>query len=439
MISNNKIFDLNQFDKIEDIIFIDEPILTHYKRGQKHFLLYLVDTLIKSDIYIFIEVEKEIIYKYLTKSISLRNIILRNENIGYLIEQDFKGNIENLHILQEKLIDEDYLPLEDSFLQYEPTINSYYYNFIEEFKNKSYLSSLRKDAFYLKFKPNNDKYADTIGLNELANNLISNLSKSFKNFLEADFYHTFKEKKTNKKQLNKIFKKLLPDLDLRMVDLRFGSFEVGLAVDEIMKTPIEDKKIKEWAVNVGYKYKDIVLDEDYDKENVDEILNSYSVDERKKIFGPIFKITENPNYSLQIKASKSANYSTIKLSDKSDIERIIPQEIVNNIEPGKDYQIVQFTTLVDKNDSKKSIQIENTLFNSTDNTDVILTNKDFEKYGYEVYFEISIPLNIKAEKNTIILTARYDDENFEVIYHSDKIADGLKKITSNIYEYILNK
>lgn len=440
MMKSKKIFDFNHFEKIEDIIFLDEPILTHFKRNEKHFLLYLVDTLEDSDNYIMLEVEEEIIFQYLTKRISLRSLILENKNIGYFIKQDFNGKVLEVNLIDSKVIDDDYLPLEDSFLEYEPSEESYYYNFIKEFESKSYLASLRQNAFYLKFTPNNTKYSDTIGLNELATHLLSNLSKSFKNFLKADFFVTFKEIETDKIKLQKIFRKLLPDLDLRMVDLKYGSFEVGLAIDKIMKNSIQNKEVKKWAVEVGYKYKNIVLDDDYDNKTVNHILKFYNEDDRKKIFNPIFKITENPNYSLQIKDSKKEMYSTIRIKDKSVINKIIPQlSEVKKIEDNKDYQIVQVTTLIDKNNTNSIIKLENTLFNSMDKTDILLTNIDFKKYGYYVKNDISIPLNIKAEKNTIVLTALYDELEFRVVYHSDKIAEGIKKVTSNIFEYISNK
>ena len=121
MKKNKKILDLNQFERIEDIIFIDEPILTHYKRNDKHFLFYLVDTLENCDNYLILEVEEESIYQYLTKKLSLRDLILENQNIGYFLEQDFNGNILNLDVIQTNFIDENYLPLEDSFLQYQPS------------------------------------------------------------------------------------------------------------------------------------------------------------------------------------------------------------------------------------------------------------------------------------------------------------------------------
>ena len=50
-------FNLNQFRKIEDIIYLDEPILTHLIKNNKHFLLYLVDTLEIKDVFLLFELE----------------------------------------------------------------------------------------------------------------------------------------------------------------------------------------------------------------------------------------------------------------------------------------------------------------------------------------------------------------------------------------------
>lgn len=439
--NNNKILlNLEEFKKIEDIIFLDEPILTHLKRNDKHFLQYLVDTVGTSDFYLLLEVEESTIYEYLTKLITLKKLILENRNISFIIEQDFDGNVLNVEITQSNLIDDSYLPTDKSFIEYEPTEQSYYFEFIEEFKAKTYLASLRNEAFYIKFAPNSSKYSDTIGLNELANGLLNNISSSFKNFLKADFFLEFEKINSNKINLQNIFSKILPDLDYRMVDLKYGSFEIGLAVDKVMKSSIQDKKIKTWALEVGNKYKELVLDEDYDKETVNKIMESYNEEDRKKIFNPIFNITENPNFSLQIKNNSKSNYKTIRIKDKSVIEKIIPNKIEElKVDEIKEYQIVNVTTVIEKKNSNKAIKLENTLFNSTDNTEVTLTNKDFDKYGFNLKFKISVPLKIKIQKDSIIFTAIYDEVVFDAIYHSEKMDEGMMKITSKIYEYILNK
>ena len=141
-------FDLSEFKKIEDIIFLDEPILTHYVKNDKSFLLYLVDTLDDSDIFLLLEVEEEAIFKYITGKISLLNIIVKNKNFCYIIEQDFAGKISNLNITEGYKIAKSYLPSEDSFLIYQPSEQSYYYSLIKEYEHKAYLQSLRQKAFY---------------------------------------------------------------------------------------------------------------------------------------------------------------------------------------------------------------------------------------------------------------------------------------------------
>lgn len=434
------LLDLEEFKKIEDIIFLDEPILTHLKRNEKHYLQYLVDTVDNSDFYLLIEVEESNIFEYLTKSKTLKSLILENTNLSFIIEQDFSGNVLNVDVTQTSSLDESYLPSNESFLDYEPTEQSYYFDFIEEFKSKTYLASLRSEAFYIKFAPNSTKYSDTIGLNELASGLLNNISSSFKSFLKADFFIEFEKINSNKLNLQNIFSKILPDLDFRMVDLKYGSFEIGLAVDKVMKGSIQNEKIKNWALKVGNKYKEIVLDDDYDKETVDKILDCYNEEDRKKIFHPIFKITENPNFSLQIKNSSKSNYKTIRIKDKSVIEKIVPNKIERlEIEEVKEYQIVNVTTVIEKKNSNKSIKLENTLFSSTDNTEVVLTNKDFKKYGFDLQFNLSVPLNIKIESNSILFNANYENLDFNTISHSEKMDEGMMKITSKIYEYILNK
>lgn len=438
--NKNISFDLNQFQKIEDIIYLDEPILTHLIKNNKHFLLYLVDTLKDKDTFLLLELEEQTIFDYLTKLITLRQVISSNQNFIYRIEQDFNGNIVNVDITQSSALQEDYLPTEDSYLNYEPSSQSYYYNFIKEFESQSYLRSLREQAFYIKLAPTNSKYSDTIGFNELVTELLKNISTSFKSFLKADFFESFKQKQTDEKKLNASFNRLSNDLDYRMVDLDFGSFEIGLAVDKVMKQSIEDKEIRDWAIDVGYKYKNIVLDDDYDEETVSTIISNYSQEDRKKIFEPIFKITENSNFDFKIKNSKNKEYSKINIKDKSKIERIVPKTDIPEEVKSKEYEIIQVTTIKEKDKVRKSIRLdENTLFESASEKQVILKKKDFEKFDYVLDFEVEIPLDISTEKGQIVLRTEFDGIEFEKTLDSGKFDDGIKQIVSSIYEYILNK
>ncbi|WP_167597963.1 hypothetical protein [Leeuwenhoekiella sp. ZYFB001] len=438
--THNSAFDLSQFEKIEDIIYLDEPILTHLTRNGKHFLLYLVDTIERIDIYLMFELEETVIFAYLTKQISLKDVITSNKNFIYKIEQDFEGVIKNTSLTQSNILPDSYLPAEDSYLTYEPTNESYYYKLIKDFESKSYLRTLQKEAFYIRLAPTNDKYADTIGFNELAGYLLKNISASFKSFLKADFFESFKHQVSDQKKLNSLFSRLSEDLDYRMVDLNFRSFEIGLAVDKIMKKSIQDNEVRGWAMSVGYKYKDIVLD-DYDEKAVKNIIYSYTEEDRKKIFEPIFKITENPNFQLQVKNSKSKPYSRINVKDKAIIEKILPP-ITTELKEDKhkEYEIIQVTTIKEKDKLRKTIRLdENTLFESSNTKQYILKKNDFAKFNFDLNYNVNIPLDISTQDGKIILSTNYQGIDFSKTIDAGKFDEGLRQIINSIYEYIVNK
>ncbi len=438
----NNIFDKSNFKKIEDIIFFDEPILTHYKKNDKDFLFYLVDTIIEQELdkYLVIEVPESIIFKYLTKRISLRDLILQNNNFGFLIEETFDGVIVNYELINSfKAVNPNYIPLKDSFLEYRPTENSYYYNLIREYERNAYLEELRKNAFYLKLEGKDLKYGSTIGFQELVNKLLLNISKSFKNFLKVDFEKSFETTIGDKNKLNSIFNKLSPDLDFRMVDLKYGSFEIGLSVDKLMKSGIEDKKIKEWSVDIGTKYKDVVLENEYNDKEVNAIINSYDKEERKKIFEPIFKIIDNPNFEMKMKNKNDKKYSSIKIKNRDNIDKILPKiEKVEDVK--REYELFNATILVDKSSKSKTIKSGNALFfNQTNETTINLEQKDFEEYNYKVAPDTSIPINLIKKDNSIILNVNYEDLHIEYVLKSTNIDEEKKKVIHKIYEYILNQ
>lgn len=437
----NLYFDFSKFEKIEDIIYFDEPILTHLKLNEKDYFLYLVDNLEKSDVFLLFQIDEDLIFEYLTKNKSLREIIL-NTNFISVLEKDFNGSIVDSKIAMPISLPEDYLPIVDSFIEFNPVKNSYYYEKIIEYKHKLYLLHLRKNSFYLKFSTNNKKYGDTIGFRELTNVMLKNVSQSYKNFVEIDFEKKFGNIIPIDSERNSIFRKVINDTDLRMVDLKYGSFEIGLSVDTLMKTNIDFKEVKEWTDNVGNDFKKIVLDNEIDQDELDELLNKYTEEERNKIFEPIVKIVDNPDYDLKIRDNKEKKYHNLGLKKKDISSKIITKnKIVQEQTSEKDFELISVTTIRDKNSSKKTINLEHTLFSTVQETEYKLTYQDFQKYGYisNIDKNIEIKLRIENKGNQIILLADYENQIINVNIDNDKIDEGIKKITEKVYEYIVNK
>lgn len=436
--SNNSNFSLNAFTKIEDIIYLDEPILSHLKLNEKDYLLYLVDNFDNFDRYLLFEILEEDLMKYLTKNLSLKKLILKN-NFLFQIDENYEGEIVDYNYVLTELVDKKYFPIENSYLEYNPTAESFYYKKIQEYHKKAYLYSLRQSAFYLKFSTNSEKYGDTIGLRELTNILLTNISSSFKNFVEIDFHKNFDNKITDNIKLKKILRTILPDTDLRMVDLNYGSFEIGLASDKLMKSNIEDKDVKIWANNIGDNYKKIVLDDKIDENELNGIIEKYSDEERSKIFTPIINIVNDPNYSLKIKDKKTEKFNNLGVKKKSVSEKLVVKKIIKELPIEKNLELIQVTTVIDKNSKKKTISLDNTLFNVVNKSSVILFYKDFENRGYKnVNQNIQISVEIENIDNHINLHAIYDSENFNITIDNEKIEDGIKKMMDKVYEFILN-
>lgn len=433
-------FNLSQFKRIEDIIFIDEPILSHLQLEDINYLLYLVDTTNNSDIFLLFEVDAIEIFRYITARESLKNIISNSKRLIIVIEQSFDGEIIENYFLSTKQLDPDYLPQDDSFISLQPTTNSYYYNMIAKYENQYYLESLRKTAFYLKFASTNKRHGETLGLKEIADNFLEKISKSFTNYVKIDFKRQFENHIFNKSNFNSTINRLISDLDFRMVDLKYGSFEIGLAVDDVMKNSIEDVKIKEWAKKVAYDYKEIVLDKNISKEETTEIINNFTAEERIKIFKPIIEIAENRNFELKIKGSEDEAYENVGLKDKRIAKEILSRQILPVEIKEQDFDLVQFTAIIDKNDKKKFVKIEDTLFNQVQEAFYTLKFNDFKKYNF-IQIPKSIEINLVLEKigNKIALKCNFDNKEFNVILTDDKIDEGIKKITENIYEYYVNK
>ncbi|SIS84743.1 hypothetical protein SAMN05421786_102539 [Chryseobacterium ureilyticum] len=434
----NSYFDLSAFEKVEDIIYLDEPILSHLKLNEKDYFLYLVDSIEDYDVFLFFEIDTDTILKYLTKSISLREIIKGN-NILLILEQDYEGTVINTQSILCESLSEDYLPETNSFLEYEPLENSFYYEMINDYNRKLYLHDLRKNAFYLKFSTNDRKYGDTIGLRELTNTLLTNLSTSFKHFVTIDFEKKFNSIIPEDNKRNKVLKSVFADTDLRMVDLNFGSFEIGLSTDKLMKSNIEFKEVKEWADNVGDNYKKIVLDNDITNTELATILNNYTDEERNQIFEPVLRIVENNNYNLKVKGSVGEKYSNLGLNNKEVSSKIVTKiKKVDNIQQ-KHLELITVTTIIDKNSNKKTINLDNTLFSSIESTEYLLGYSDFKKYGYNnVPNGIKITILIENNDTYIVLRANYNENAFEVRVDNDKIEEGIKKMVDKIYEYTIN-
>ena len=435
-------FASNEFIHIEDIIVLDEPILSHYTRNESDYFLYLVDKEQDVDKYLLFKIDVWTISEYFIGNLSLLEVINSTNDFIYILDINFNGELVKSETSDVHSLNNNYLPDLDSKILFKPIENSLYYNIIQEHKNKEYVNELKKNAFYIKFSPNTSKYGHTVGFKELSETILKKISESYYAFSKFDFENQFKSKFTDLVKLGRNFAKINEETDYRLVDAAISSFEIGLAVDKTMKKSIEDKELRAWATEIGDEFKNIILDLDFNNsDEIEPILEKFSPEQRKKIFSPLFDIIENKNINFEVKKDKKAKYKNLKIKDKYTIERIIPKEIKTSPLEINDLQLIQVTALVEKGKDLKSIKIDNnTLFSSMDNTEFILKYDDFAKHGYEkIDKKIQIKLNIITNQGNVFFETKYDDITFKETTNSEKLDDGITKIIARIYEYFLEK
>lgn len=432
----------DEFVHIENIIVLDEPILSHYIRKDISYFLYLVDKEESIDKYLLFKINDWNLCEYLCGNISLHKAISNNEDFIHVIDIDFEGNLINNYITDFSNLNKEFLPNEDSFISFKPIEDSYYYNLIFEHDNLNYINDLKKEAFYIKFSPNTSKYGHTVGFKELSETILKKISNSYSAFIKSDFTNKFKDKITDLNKLTSTLTKISDETDFRIVAAEIHSFELGLAVDKKMKTSIDNKEIRNWAIEVGEDYKKIIINTDFNNQSeIQTIIDNFSQEQRKKIFTPLFEIIENKNISFEVKNKKTDKFKKIKIKDKHTIEKIIPIEAKIDKNKNSDLEIIQVTTLVEKGKNLKSLKIDqNTLFSSTDNTDIILRHEDFINHGYEnVDLNINIKVNIVTNNGIVYFQAIFDEIIFEAKTNNSKLDEGISIITSKIYEYIITK
>lgn len=435
-------FPLKEAKKIDDIIFFDEPILSHYSFCEEHYLYYNVDDENQLNTFLVFNIIEYDLFKLITGKISLKEAIFKSTKNMYLVDFNNKNEIVNtLLILKNDIID-NYLPEDSSILELSFSEDSYYVDLINKHQESFYLETLRKTAFYLKFEPINRTYENTIGLLDLSNKLLSKISKSYDNYIKINFQNSFENYITDEKKLKQTFARLKEYLDPRMVDVAYGSFEIGIAFDKIQKQNIEDQSLKNWALNIGNNFKSDVIEFDFDNnDEVDRINLIYNENQRKEIFKPFFDLTEDNNYKFSYKRKKLDKFDRIKIVKKENINKIIIEKLdTAEIESNKEYELLHVTAIKEKGKLKKFINLNNTLFSTIDNTLSPLTHKDFEKHGFlNVDKNINIELKIEVvNKNSIQLSTNIGGEYISIISSDSTNLDiGIHEITKKIYEYLV--
>ena len=164
--------------------------------------------------------------------------------------------------------------------------------------------------------------------------VLTEMNKSFTNFLEVEFMKNEAFKSVAIKN-NKVFDTLKEDLELRIVDLKFGSFEAAVApyFSDEKQTTLFRNDVIEWERETFDTYKDLIVEGNFQESNyMRKIDKRYSCEERQKIFQPLFSAFGNgKDYSLNLKDRQGKTKMKLVQPNKEKYPFYVPK-----IEKSKD-------------------------------------------------------------------------------------------------------
>lgn len=313
-----------ELKRFYDLVYVDGVILTHLiDPDGRNFFQYLVDFADEKSRWLIWKVSDELLYKYVFGRVSLLGVLIDpSKDYIFSFDADVNGSKTNIMAFEVKDIPDDYLPDENSIIQFIKVPEEYDALF-ESVKEGFYIEKLRESAIDFKVSAEDPRYASTIGISSVSD-FLSKLQTSYLNYSKIDFFKSFGDTTSDYKRLNSAYSDLKPNLDLRILEVRYGSFEVTLSADTVLAKGAQ--QYRDWQYKVLEKYKDDVIELDYDSEDsVQEIIDKYSDDERRSIYSPYIQIISSKKYRVNV-VDNSSDFRKVYKAVKQDIkDRIVPK------------------------------------------------------------------------------------------------------------------
>lgn len=419
--------------KVSDLVFVDEPILSHFiTNDKKNLFFYLIDLTDEYNHWLVFEVLEENLYSYIKGEYSLRDLILNSDNdFVYTVKSDDNFILSDPEMIKPESIEQKFLPSESSFNSIEVNKVPFYLELELKYSNEFYKKSLEKSAYFLKIDSVNKESKRLVTLNQLSN-FVSLFLKSYTNYSEVEFKNIFKSKYTDQTILDKAYSKIKKPTELYMTAAKAASFEIGLAIDKIMLGgEITDLELKRWAKNIFSNYRENVIELDYEDEEIVEAINKkYDYSQRQKIYKPFFDLINNNELQVSF-GEKKEFLRPIGSVKKDKVERILPRI---ELEETKGFEIVKY--VVKQEIGKQTIRLtdENTLFCEKETEDrVRFDSSDYIKFNDAIQkFLEGIEFYIKMEGKMHILYLTHKKLQIEVGDLDYKEAKG--KLISRLIE-----
>jgi hypothetical protein len=391
----------------------------------------------------FFRIVNEDLIRFLSGKLSLLKLIKNCNDFLCLYDEDSEGKIIKTVLVTKENILSDYLPDDESLFifNFDYSLVPELSKEIEEFRVSEHTKQLRKNAVYLKFSTPKSKHVDIIPFDEIVKTL-PKFQKSYSNFAKALFELSYEDKITERKKYLSTFNKVIELAQYNIVDVKYGSFEIGLNYDEVM---VNDPKIKKdlinWAKSVPKKFEKEVINYNPDDLELNKLIDTqFTVEQKAEIYKPIIEVVNNKKLQFSVKSKDKNTYKIVATKNFEKFEAIFKTlkpslPIVDEIE---EFEIVQVTAIVPKGKEYNTIKIENNLFSHVDEVEYKITQKDFDSKGYKYVLQNELIVKIKSENGKIEFSTVFDGKPITYYSTENNTKIGVEKLTEKVYEYIVN-
>lgn len=328
------------FEKFDDLVYYDGPILSHYTSlggVPPHYLFSCVAQDDTHDRWLVLEITIQHLYDYLTNSRTLLDILEQGYNSKvYVADANAEGDFEQVLLVSRLELLPTYFPAKSSY--YGLTMaDDYATYFNEEAKREvpfaRYLATQRTQPVRFRLIPSDNKHATTVGAADIGG-FLQRVTRSFRGYVEVRFEALFRGLYSLEEQAARALTQLLEEAEPRAVNAGFGSFEIDLAIDIITVEGLP-AEVTTWQKQALLEYQADVLGFDFRGQGpLPERLSSASDEQMRAIFGPIVSIANNASYVAESRTTITQPFKELRSIPPKDSRRILPPKARQEIDEG---------------------------------------------------------------------------------------------------------
>ncbi len=170
---------------------------------------------------------------------------------------------------------------------------------LEEFSKENYIEVLREKSVYFILEPKGKLNLSTVSVADVVN-FLSLFTKSYLTYIIFEFQSTFPHLVSDDTNFQGSIDELKARLLPRISDNKFGSFEVGLGVDDLNPIDKGDDTFFKWQRKALESYKSEVFELNFEAlTESSDVVNKYPLDIRRGIFNPIYTISNSQRYTVK--------------------------------------------------------------------------------------------------------------------------------------------